>query len=416
MQININELQGECLCSKEHTLNVRDIWLETDALLRLPDIIKENGWHDPAIISDENTWMAAGSKAYNLLDNAGITCKSVVLPAKELHANEIGVELACKGLAGLHDVLLAIGSGTVHDITRFIAYKRGIPFISIPTAASVDGFVSTVAAMTWKGCKKSFQAVAPLYVLVDIDIIESAPKRLTASGYADLFGKYTAIADWRISNVLTGEYICEKVIHLTEQALSEAIAARKDIARLMFGLLLSGLSMQMVGSSRPASGGEHHISHFWEMGVCNGPLDALHGEMVGVGLLLCSEEYHKISGLLKSGDIKVTPSNGLLKKDLEEGFQNIEMRKLLEEENTPDPTDGISGYDILANKDKICNILDKLPSAEDLSELLRSVGGKTNMEEIGLDPALKATTLRYSPYVRARLTMMRLRKLLGFTE
>jgi len=64
----------------------------------------------------------------------------------------------------------------------------------------------------------------------------------------------------------------------------------------------------------------------------------------------------------------------------------------------------------------ICNILDKLPSAEDLSELLRSVGGKTNMEEIGLDPALKATTLRYSPYVRARLTMMRLRKLLGFTE
>ncbi len=216
--------------------------------------------------------------------------------------------------------------------------------------------------------------------------------------------------------MLTGEYICEKVIHLTEQALSEAIAARNDIARLMFGLLLSGLSMQMVGSSRPASGGEHHISHFWEMGVCNGQLDALHGEMVGVGLLLCSEEYHKISGLLKSGDIKVTPSNGLLKKDLEEGFQNIEMRKLLEEENTPDPTDGISGYDILANKDKICNILDKLPSAEDLSELLRSVGGKTNMEEIGLDPALKATTLRYSPYVRARLTMMRLRKLLGFTE
>ena len=91
--------------------------------------------------------------------------------------------------------MIAVGSGTIHDITRYHAYERKIPFFSVPTAASVDGYVSTVAAMTWHGFKKSFTAVSPVVVIADTDIFSKAPMRLTASGVADLLGKYTALAD-----------------------------------------------------------------------------------------------------------------------------------------------------------------------------------------------------------------------------
>jgi glycerol-1-phosphate dehydrogenase [NAD(P)+] len=317
-------------------------------------------------------------------------------------------------LNGTYDVLIAAGSGTVHDITRYVANKRGVPFVSVPTAASVDGFSSVVAAMTLKGCKMSIYAGAPLYVLADTDIFSAAPGRLTASGAGDLLGKFTAIADWKIANLLTGEYICHEVIHLTERALAEALAARDDCERLMYGLLLSGLAMQMVGISRPASGGEHYISHFWEMNVINEPVDALHGEQVGVGLLICADEYHRISELLKQGKAEPFSVEGLLEKDLKAGFPDAEMREMLRKENTPDPLEGLSGSDIIDRYEDICGIIDAIPPADELSAIIGSFGGKRSMEDIGIDPALKEATMRYSPYVRSRLTMMKLRKLLGF--
>jgi glycerol-1-phosphate dehydrogenase [NAD(P)+] len=413
MRFDFKALSDSCECGKEHKLDVRDIYLEPGALDRLPGVLSENQWNSPAILADENTWKAAGEKAYSLLEAEQIKCTSVILPPDGLHADEHGVALAEKDIARETDVLLAVGSGTVHDITRYIANKCGLPFISIPTAASVDGFVSTVAAMTWKGCKQTFQAVAPLYVLADTDIFTNAPRRLTASGFGDLLGKYTALADWRIANLLTGEYICERVIHLTEQALEAVVAAPEDCERIMYGLLLSGLAMQMVGNSRPASGGEHHLSHFWEMEVCNGPLDALHGEKVGVGLLLCAEEYRNIGNTLMRGDAVPISVDGLLEKELESGFPDVAMRDELRRENTPDPLASISGEDILRNSERICEIIDRIPTVSDMTELIRAAGGKITMADIGLDPALKDYSLCYSPYVRLRLTLMRLRKLVS---
>lgn len=416
MQIDVKALSGSCPCGKDHKLDVRDIYLESGAITRLPAILEENKWSSPVVLSDGNTWRAAGQKTYELLETKGINCTPVILPPKGLHANEHGVALAEESLTKSNDVLLAVGSGTVHDITRYIANKRGLPFTSIPTAASVDGFVSTVAAMTWKGCKQTSQAVAPLYVLADTDIFTAAPSRLTASGFGDLLGKFTALADWRIANVMTGEYICEKVIHLTEQALEKAVASPNDSVHIMYGLLLSGLAMQMVGNSRPASGGEHHMSHFWEMEVCNGLIDALHGEKVSVGLLLCAEEYKRISENLIHGNVKPVSADGLLEEELDRGFPNVNMRNELRIENTPDPLYGLSGEDIIINKEKICRIINKIPPITELTELMRASGGKITMIDIGLDPAHKLDSLRYSPYVRGRLTMMRLRKLIDIPD
>ena len=156
------------------------------------------------------------------------------------------------------DFMIAVGSGTIHDITRYHAYEKKIPFLSVPTAASVDGFVSTVAAMTWHGFKKSFTAVAPCFVLADSEIFSKAPLRLTASGVGDLLGKYTALCDWKIAHIITGEYICDKVVDMEYEVLKDLCANLDGIGsqnieayeNLMYGLLLSGIAMQMIGNSK----------------------------------------------------------------------------------------------------------------------------------------------------------------------
>lgn len=153
--------------------------------------------------------------------------------------------------------------------------------------------------MTWYGFKKTFTAVSPKIVVADLDIISKAPARLTASGVGDMVGKYIALAEWRIGKILTDEYFCDKIYGMTLDAAKEVVNAAEDLAegktsayeKLMYGLVLSGLAMQLLGNSRCASGAEHHISHLIEMRPdgLGASSDALHGEKVGVGTLIASK-------------------------------------------------------------------------------------------------------------------------------
>ena len=288
MKIDVQEFRKPCACGRTHEIVVDDMIIEKGAIQRLPHIMKTyySEYKTIAMLCDDNTYAAAGKLVEELLPGV-ITIK---LNPENLHADEHGVEAAQKHLdkyAGI-DFLIAAGSGTIHDITRYHAYEKKLPFLSIPTAASVDGYVSTVAAMTWHGFKKSFTAVSPRFVLADSEIFSKAPLRLTASGVADLLGKFTALCDWKIGHVVTGEYICDTVVDMEYKVLKELCENLHGIRNhdlsayenLMYGLLLSGIAMQMIGNSRPASGAEHHMSHLWEMSAINEPIDFYHGEKV----------------------------------------------------------------------------------------------------------------------------------------
>lgn len=420
LTFHLEDLRAPCPCGQSHALLVEEIWMEPGALNRLPQVCACGGWKHPTVVCDYNTWGAAGQDAFSLLPDAQL----ILLDPVNLHADEHGVAAAEAQFPPETDVLFAVGSGTIHDITRYHAFHKHLDFVSVPTAASVDGFVSTVAAMTWEGRKVTFPAVPPRFVVADSNIYAKAPQRLTASGFGDLLGKYTALADWKISHLLTGEHLCQRVYDLTQDALAAAVDVRAGIAagdpescaRLMYGLLLSGLAMQMMGSSRPASGCEHHMSHFWEMGVAAPPPDAYHGEKVGVGLLLCAAEYASFSTLLKSGHAVPVDKTGLTARELREGVRDPELYQGLVEENTPDPLEAVSGQLILSHKDEICKILDTVPRVERLRDLLRSAGGKTTVEELGLDPSIIPVTKQYSPYVRNRLTVLRLKKLVQSSD
>ncbi len=431
MKIEVNQFNGPCSCGREHRIEVKDIMISSRASEALYEAMESgalSGYRRPMIICDENTKAAASGK----LSKVWQLCAELVLSPVNLHADNHGVDRVHQAFeeigagtetsGGEPDLLLAVGSGTVHDLTRYIAHEKGVPFVSVPTAASVDGFVSTVAAMTWFGMKKTLPAVAPAYVYADTDIFSRAPWRLTASGVSDLLGKYVALADWRIVHEVTGEYICERICRMEEDAM-EAVCQCMDglkagetdaYEKLMYALLLSGLAMQMIGNSRPASCAEHHVSHLWEMEVINDHVDALHGEKVSIGTVLNIGLYKKIASAIRAGKCRVKPYEGLELELLKQTFGAKGLYDATMEENTPDPMLQVDPERLAEKLPRIAGIIEALPSEQEIVELLRRGDCVYDVKQIGLTEEIIPLTMRLSPYVRNRLSFNRIRKMLEY--
>lgn len=425
MKVDVKEFTGPCDCGREHSLKVEDVYLEENALKKIPEILKKERYakyHNFVMICDENTYEAAGKEVERQI--GGI--QKIQLDSRNLHANEIGVAKVKESLNLIEnpDCLVAVGSGTIHDLTRYNAYERGIPFISIPTAASVDGYVSTVAAMSWYGFKKSMIAVSPILVIADSLVIAKAPMRLTASGVGDLLGKYTALADWKITNILNGEYICDRICNMEYRALDNLRNSLdglnngdvKAYEELMYGLLLSGLAMQMTGHSRPASGAEHHLAHFWEMAVINDELDAYHGEKVGIGLLLVSEIYHDAAEYLESENFALKEHVEIETDLIENSFKNEELCESIKKINIPNLLDTIDPVILKEKTQEIKKIIEEIPKSEEIKEMLLKVQGVLSLNDIQLDVTMKEKSARIAPYIRDRLTYLRILKFYNFYD
>ncbi len=412
MVIDSLKYNGLCSCGREHKMETVFSIVEKGCLKDISRYMSEYNLQGCTVaVYDDNTYIATE-------DRHPKSDYEIVLPSENLHANEHGVELVLKQLPQNTEVLIAVGSGTIHDIVRYCAYQKGIDFVSCPTAASVDGFCSSVAAMTWNGCKKTFIAVAPKIVIADIDVIKNAPIRLAKSGFGDMVGKYVALTDWKISNIVKKEFYCERIAQMTLEATEAVVGSASGILKgeessfenLMYGLLLSGLAMQMMGNSRPASGAEHHISHIIEMEPIglNVHSDALHGEKVGVGTLLAIAEYRRLCGCSSIHFKNYEEYND----DFVSAIFGEEISKEVLSENENDVALGITAEDLSNNWDKIIIEVAKLPDIEWLRSLYLNLGIKSELSDMGLDENMAEILLDCSPTVRNRLTLMRLRKCL----
>ena len=410
MTIDSSRYKGLCSCGNEHKVETEFAIIEKDCLKNLDAYLQMYGLGGvTAAIYDKNTYEAT-------YDRHPRVNYEIILDPENLHANELGVSCLMEKLPKNTDVLIAIGSGTIHDITRYSAYTRNAKFVSCPTAASVDGFCSSVAAMTWHGCKKTLTAVAPKIVVADTDIIKNAPMRLTRAGFGDMLGKYIALADWKIANILTGEFYCEKIANVTLNATESVLNSVDGIITgkseayegLMYGLLLSGLAMQMMGNSRPASGAEHHISHFIEMSppAFSFTSDALHGEKVGVGTLLALKEYKRLKNLEYPIFSSYAPQSYT---KLISVFGEY-MSKEIFAENKNDVAMCVTKTRLCECWNNICAVIEDLPDPKHLTESYTSLNIKKSLEEIGVTSTLEKEILEHSPFVRNRLTLMRIKK------
>lgn len=414
MFVDCSKYSGKCSCGKEHDMETKAAVIESGCLKNFEKYMGDFGIAGKrCALYGENSYAATA-------DRHPYAEQEIVLDPNGLHANEISTAEVLSKLEADVEVIIAVGSGTIHDIARYCAHERGIRFVSCPTGASVDGFCSTVAAMTWYGFKKTLPAVAPEIVLADIDIIKKAPMALVRSGVGDIMAKYTALADWRIANLLTGEHLCRRIYDIMKFAADTVMDSVPGIIRgeagaytnVTYALVMSGIAMQMMGNSRPASGAEHHISHMIEMGPESFPVafPAMHGEKTGVGSLLAVSEYKRLA---KIEDIAPYVRDCAPVPD--EHFRSFFGERLagaLIKENEHDCLAAVTKEALCENWSGIREIIDELPSVEYLCGLLEALGAKRTLGSIGVSDEQLPELLTNSPLIRNRLTLMRARRMM----
>jgi len=249
------------------------------------------------VVADTNTWPVAGEKVFQILNEAGIEQeKPFMFDAAGLYGEGKYVEMLDENLKTHSAIPVACGSGTINDLCKLCAFHQGRRYMMCGTAASMDGYTAFGASITFEGKKQTFPCTAPQAALVDTKIAGAADLSLTASGYADLYAKVPAGADWILADALGIEaidgYVWDVVQAGLHGALSdpEGLAAKdpKAFVPLVEGLILSGFAMQACKSSRPASGAEHQFSHLWDMEhLKKDGVSPSHGFKVGIGTL-CS--------------------------------------------------------------------------------------------------------------------------------
>ena len=304
-------MEYSCACGKSHKVDIQAIRVGSGVMQELPGILRDLGASHIFLVADNYTYEAAGRQVEQLLDQAGLPYhKRVFQTETPLVPNEYALGSVLAAMTSQDDMLLAVGSGTLNDVTKYVSARTGIPYVIAATAPSMDGYASTVAPTILDGFKTTLPAVYPAAIVADVDILKDAPMPMLTAGFGDIIGKFTSLADWRLSHQLNGEYYCPEVAGVIEAAVETCAANAKALAQrepqaiqaVTEALILSGLAMGMVGVSRPASGAEHQMAHYWEMDALRrGEEHPLHGNAVGVGTVLAASLYEMAAEYLPQG-------------------------------------------------------------------------------------------------------------------
>lgn len=297
----------DCACGKVHKSRVEEIIIEHDVIHNgMINYLKKEGYSRLTVVCDKNGYRIAGREVCEMLDAEGISYKlhmfqkDVVAPDEHSIGNlAMGMDLGC-------DLILTVGSGTVNDICRYVSAVAGKPFCTLGIAPSMDGYISSGSALIYNNLKLTFETHTPKAVFFDPKILAEAPRDMIAAGVGDLLGKINCLTDWNLSHIINDEWRCDFIVNIVDAAIQKTVAARDGIdtgdndavAMLLEALLLSGVCMDYAGNSRPASGCEHHLSHFWEMRyLLEGREAILHGTKVGIGTIIALKGYAYIASL-----------------------------------------------------------------------------------------------------------------------
>ena len=260
----------KCSCGQTHSCDIKHVIVEENAISKISALVAD--YKNILLVADKNTYGVCGEAVKAQLgdrcyDTVVFMCDGYLVP------NEESVAEVQKHLAANTDLIVGIGSGVIQDLCKYVSFEAKLPYYIVATAPSMDGYASKGAAMIMGNMKVTYNAHVPAAIIGDTNILKDAPMDLIKSGYGDILGKYSCLNDWKLAHVVNDEYICDYVYDLTfemltkTQDLGPALLAREPeaIKTLMEALVGVGIAMAYVGNSRPASGSEHHLSHFFEV-------------------------------------------------------------------------------------------------------------------------------------------------------
>lgn len=304
----------DCACGERHALPIKAVHQGLDAAQQLAQFAKEHCGASCLVVADENTYALAGDEVIGALVDAGKSVDEHRYGADIFEATEeLGEEVKAQAIQHESDFIVAIGSGTLCDLAKYAGDKLNIPVLLYGTAASMNGYTSAIVALKVRGLKRTLPCQPAVGVFCNPEHAATAPTRMTAAGVADFLSKCSSSTDWRAAHLLQGDYFCERPREFfqgTQERVLEfapkvPAGDPEAIYHVMEALLLSGCSMVIAGSSSPASGGEHLLSHYLDMksALYDLPND-FHGTQVGVGTVYCLGLWEKILAL-DPGDIDV---------------------------------------------------------------------------------------------------------------
>lgn len=381
---------------------------------------------EAVIVADTTTYEVAGREVQKFLEKNGIKQIDPFVFDDSLIFAEIAYVNKLERSLNTHDAIpIAVGSGTINDLVKLSSYRTGRGYLCVATAASMDGYTAFGASITSEGAKQTFKCPAPIAVLADLDIICKAPSEMTASGYADLFSKVTAGADWILADALGIEPIDKESWDIVQgdlkTALHDPAGAREGkleaIEPLIEGLMLGGFAMQAHKSSRPASGAEHQFSHLWDMEhhTHNGEAPS-HGFKVGIGMLAVTALYEQLLNTpIKELDVEACceawPSYDELVVISREMFKGSDFPEIGYQESTAKYVDKVElSKQLQTLKDNWDTIAPRLKEQlypfDELKQRLELVGAPTEPEQIGISRERLRESFIKASYIRRRFTIL----------
>ncbi len=378
------------------------------------------------IVADVNTYRAAGKRVEELFNESGIKQeKPIIFEDPNLYAEYGYVEFLIDKLKDISAIPVAVGSGTINDLTKLAAHKTGRQYLCVGTAASMDGYTAFGASITHNGAKQTFNCPAPQACLADIEVLRNAPPEMTASGYADLFAKISAGADWIISDCLNIEKIDTQSWDIVQTGLHDTLSEpakiksgdEEQLTNLIKGLMLGGFAMQSHKTSRPASGAEHQFSHLWNMEHhTNNGENVSHGFQVAIGTLSALAFYE----LFLNTPIQELDIDACC--DAWESLETMEQTAAEMFKDTDFPTIGVTetrvkyitkeelAAQLTLLKKNWTEIRSRLEAQvipfEKARDYLAMVGAPSNPEDIGVSREYLRQTFIRAQFIRRRFTIL----------
>lgn len=406
------------------------LYLGTNAVEQLIQYCETHHHSHFLLVADRNTYAALGKVVEDALKARQWDVKTVVFHEKEVIPDEAFIFQVLLQADPVERTYLAVGSGTLTDITRFASHRNRRPFISLPTAASVDGYTSPTASLVVDRMKLTVAAQTPIAVFADLPTLIAAPQAMSAAGFGDILGKAIALADWKLGHLVWDEPYSAEIAQRVRDTLNACISAAPEIGqaspsgieKLVFSLIDSGFCMLDFGNSRPASGAEHYMSHFLEMKLLRENRPAvLHGAKVALCSILVAEIYERLRLISRNDAERRLQASQLPNRSEEVAriqriFGPIADKLVIEQSPFLDMSP--NGYSrlkerILAHWDDIQELASQVPTPKEMASLIEQTGGSAQPAGLNLTNEEVNQSLKYAHYLRNRFTACKLARILG---
>lgn len=322
--MTINELVGityGCSCGKTHSVEIDTVDISYEAMDNAVSYIINNKKDNVLVICDENTHKIAAKEFSKKLTARAIkNTIHIIYGRRGLNVvpNDACIGETISKIGKGNEFFIAVGSGVINDITRQISYKMGVEYMVLATAPSMDGYASVTSSLILNNVKESIQGHYPRAIFGPMDILKKAPYKMLTAGFGDVIGKYNALREWQFGHDYKKEHYCPEIADLVEKVVDKCkniapdLIKRSDeaITNIMEGLVLAGMAMGLYKNTRPASGAEHHIVHYWDVDcIRKGKEHELHGNSVGVGTLVICRLFDMIQDKLPVDVKKINASD-----------------------------------------------------------------------------------------------------------